>query len=276
MLIDSHHHLWRYSAQQYSWINDQMAMLQKDFWIDDLRSVAAAAGVDGFVTVQARQSLCETESLLTLANSEPLIKGIVGWVPLADREVSESLDRYAANSRFKGVRHVVQDEADERFLLRSDFNDGMAQLATRNLVYDLLIHAHQLAQSIEFVDRHPSQLMVVDHLAKPTIRADEFDKAWERNFRDLARRPHVYCKFSGVITEVRDHDWSIETIRPYWEVAIEAFSPRRLMFGSDWPVCLRKLDYLTWLEMVRSLAGELSANEQADLFANTAIKAYNL
>ena len=276
MLIDSHHHLWTYSAEQYGWISDSMSVLRRDFTLDELRGVAAESGVDGFVAVQARQTVEETTDLLRDAAEEPLIRGVVGWVPLADPNVSEILDRFTDDAAFKGVRHVVQDEPDDRFILGSDFNRGVSELAGRGLVYDILIFARQLPASIEFVDRHPELEMVLDHIAKPTIATSQFDTDWEIHFRELAKRSHVSCKFSGVLTEVRDPAWSIETIRPYWDVALEAFTPQRLMFGSDWPVCLLRTGHREWVETVRMLASELSASEQADLFANTAIKAYHL
>jgi L-fuconolactonase len=276
MLIDSHHHLWEFSAEQYGWMSDEMVVLKRDYLAAELRQIAVESGVDGFVTVQARQAMLENDDLLAIAKEEPLIRGIVGWVPLADPDVGEALDRYAAFPLFKGVRHVVHDEPDDRFILGAEFNRGVAEIASRNLVYDVLIFAKHLAASIDFVDHHPSQPMVIDHIAKPTIRESQFDEVWESQFHDMAKRENVTCKFSGVVTEVRDETWSIDTIRPYWDVAIEAFTPKRLMFGSDWPVCLLKTSHKKWVDTVRELASELSADEQADLFANTAIKAYSL
>ena len=276
MLIDSHHHLWKYSADQYGWIQDHMAVLKRDHLAAELREIAVHSKVDGFVTVQARQSLAENDDLLAIAQQETLIWGIVGWVPLEDAHVGDALDRYSQSPLFKGVRHVVQDEPDDRFILGADFNRGVAQLASRKLVYDILVFAKQLTATIEFADRHPNQFMVVDHIAKPTIRSDQFDQLWEKPFRELAKREHVTCKFSGVFTEILDSSWSIDTIRRYWDVAIDAYSPKRLMFGSDWPVCLLKSSHQEWVETVQQLASELSPDEQADLFANTAIKAYNL
>lgn len=276
MLIDSHHHLWKYSSDQYPWIDDQMAVLRRDFQSPQLERVAEENGVDGFISVQARQTVEETEALLELAENQPLIRGVVGWVPLADPEIAAVLDRFSDRSRLKGVRHVVQDEPDDRFILGDDFNRGVTQLNERGLVYDILIFSHQLAASIEFVDRHPDQPMVLDHIGKPTIRADRFDSDWEQQFRELARRERVTCKFSGVVTEVRDPRWSTDTIRRYWDVALEAFTPRRLMFGSDWPVCLLRSDYGRWLTTVRELAAQLSRDEQADLFSGTASRIYRL
>lgn len=275
-LIDSHHHLWKYSTEQYGWINEEMGVLRKDFLAAELREIASAGGVDGFVSVQARQSLTETDDLLAIAAAEPLIRGVVGWVPLADANVGEVLDAYADRAKLKGVRHVVQDEPDDRFIMGDDFNRGVAQLADRNLVFDVLIFAKQLPASIEFVDRHANLTMVLDHIAKPTIRSEQFDQSWETNIREIARRENLFCKFSGVATEVRDANWTIETIRPYWDVALETFTPKRLMFGSDWPVCLLKTEHNEWLNLVRQLASELSADEQAAFYSDNAIKAYQL
>ena len=169
MLIDSHHHLWKYSASQYGWINDTMSVLRKDFLATQLQKIAADSHVDGFVAVQARQSVEETDTLLSIAASESLIRGVVGWVPLVDLDVATVLDQFSDQPLLKGVRHVVQDEPDDRFLLREDFNRGVRLLKDRGLVYDILIFARQLPAAIEFVDLHPSQPFVLDHIAKPTI-----------------------------------------------------------------------------------------------------------
>lgn len=276
MLIDSHHHLWKYSADQYGWIDDQMSVLKHDFLAKELQQVATKVGVDGFVSVQARQTLEETQALLKMANGDPLMRGVVGWVPLADPQLPDVLDRLASEALLKGVRHVVQDEPDDEFILGADFNRGVAQLLDRNLVYDVLIFARQLPASIQFVDKHPQISMVLDHIAKPTILAASYDREWETNFREIAKRENLTCKFSGVVTEIRDDSWTIETIRPYWEVALEAFTPKRLMFGSDWPVCLLQSSHHDWHNLVRELASELTEDEKADLFANTATRVYNL
>ncbi len=276
MLIDSHHHLWAYSPEEYGWINDDMLVLRHDFLAPELRLIASASRVEGFVSVQARQTVEETKTLLKIAAAEPLIKGVVGWVPLADEKVADVLDQFTDAPLLKAVRHVVQDEPDDRFIMGDDFNRGVALLKDRGLVYDVLIFARQLPASIEFVDRHPNQPMVLDHIAKPTICADQYDAEWEKNFRELARRDNISCKFSGVVTEVRDDAWTIESVRPYWDVALEAFTPKRLMFGSDWPVCLLRSGHDQWLQTVQRLASELSEEERSDLFAGTAIRAYNL
>ncbi|WP_231615763.1 amidohydrolase family protein [Novipirellula artificiosorum] len=276
MRIDSHHHVWKYSAEQYTWISEEMAVLRHDFWGPQLREIALAANLDGFVSVQARQTLEETDTLLRLADTEPLIRGVVGWVPLVSPELPEVLARYADCSALKGVRHVVQDEPDDQFLLRADFNRGIRLLKPFGLVYDLLIFARQLPAAIEFVDLHPEQPFVLDHIAKPTIQNDQFDQDWEVHFRELAKRDNVVCKFSGVVTEVRDACWDLDSIRRYFDIALEVFTPKRLMFGSDWPVCLLKTEYLRWLQTTEQLASHLSTTEQAEFFANAAINAYTL
>ena len=204
-------------------------------------------------------------------------------MPLADPRVADHLSALADSPELKGVRHVVQDEPDDRFLLGADFNAGVAHLADFGLVYDILIYARQLPAAIEFADRHPNIAMVLDHIAKPTIDPQSYDVAWERDFRELAKRPHVTCKFSGVATEIRTSNpsdspghWSIDDIRRYWDVALEAFTPSRLMFGSDWPVCLLRTSHNRWLETVRELAASLSPAEQTKLFSKTAIDTYKL
>ncbi len=276
MLIDSHHHLWRYSADDYPWINDQMDVLRRDYWTAELERIAGDHAVDRFVTVQARQSLAETETLLQLADANPLIGGVVGWVDFRSSAVGEQIERFAGHPKLKGFRHVVQDEPDDRFILAADFNRGIGELCSRNLVYDVLIFARQLEPAIEFVASHPDIPMVLDHIAKPVIAGDGMDASWRRGVERLAEMPNVSCKFSGLATEVVSGDWDIETLRPYWDVVLEAFTPDRLMFGSDWPVCLLRTGYGRWLETVRRLAEPLSPGEQQQLFCSTAKRVYDL
>lgn len=276
MLIDAHHHLWKYSAQEYPWISDKMAVLKHDFWSDQLQQTAAANQVDGFVTVQARQSLSETETLLELAASQSLIKGVVGWVDFASDQITDQLDRFSGHSKLKGLRHVVQDEPDDRFILGSEFNRGISAMAGRNLVYDLLIFSRQLGPSVEFAKMHPDIPMVLDHIAKPRICGTVVDPDWESGIRQLAELPNIACKFSGIATEVVDPSWDIATIRPYWDIVLDAFTPSRLMYGSDWPVCLLRTQYSQWIDTARQLAGELSVNEQDEFFGATARRLYHL
>ncbi len=276
MVIDSHHHLWKYSPEQYGWISEQMSVLRRDFWSDELAEISRENGVDGFVSVQARQSIEETQTLLKLAEEQPLIKGVVGWVDFRLPRVAEQLDAFSDAPKLKGLRHVVQDEPDDRFILGDAFNAGIVQLAGRGLVYDVLIFAKQLAASIEFVRAHEDIPMVLDHIAKPQIGSGGVDPRWESEIRQLAECDHIACKFSGVATEVTASTWDIELIRPYWDVVLDAFTPSRLMYGSDWPVCLLKTEYSRWIETVKTLAGGLSENEQNQIFGETAKRVYHL
>ena len=275
MKIDAHHHFWRYSTDEYGWIGDDMRVIQRDFLPTDLEETLRPLGIGGVVTVQARQSLEETRWLLDLAQKHALIKGVVGWLPLASPTISVALDEFAAKRLLKGVRHVVQGEADPAFLEGAAFNAGLRKVTARGLVYDILILARQLPASIAFVDRHPKQIFVLDHIAKPVVQGLP-DPAWVRNIRDLARRENVYCKFSGVVTEVPGWQWTPELLRPYFDVVLQAFGPARLMFGSDWPVCLVATEYARWVNFVEHCAAQLSPAERAQLFGGTAIQAYQL
>ena len=276
MRIDSHHHFWTYSAAEYGWINDRMSILRRDFGPKDILQVMSESKIDRVISVQARQSIDETRWLIDHANENSFIAGVVGWVPLTSDQVEKELEAFSAHQPLKAVRHVVQDEPDDRFILGDAFNRGVSQLKRFNLVYDILIYARQLPASIEFVDRHPEQPFVLDHIAKPTIHRDLFDDEWKKNIRELGRRKNVACKFSGVATEVHDPEWSIETIRPYWDVVLDAFGPNRLMYGSDWPVCLLKTEYLRWVTCVEELASKLSIDEQKAFWSQTAIRTYRL
>lgn len=276
MKIDSHHHFWKYDPEQYGWIGQQMSVLKRDFLPDDLASEIRKAGIDGVISVQARQSVEETGWLIGMAAEHEFIRGVVGWVPLASPVARSSLERLGPSPWLKAVRHVVQDEPDDAFILGNDFNQGVSLLKEFNLVYDILIYAKHLANSTKFVDQHPDQVFVLDHIAKPTIQAAEFHQAWANELRELARRENVYCKFSGVVTEVRDDEWSVDSIRPYWDVALEAFGPQRLMFGSDWPVCLLRTQYRDWVSAIRTLVSGLSHPEQADVMGANACRAYDL
>lgn len=273
-MIDAHQHFWKYSPTEYDWIDDKMARIRRDFLPDDLAPILAAAGVGGSVAVQARQTLEETAWLLDLARQSSLIRGVVGWVPLAESGVEKHLDRFAASSAMKGVRHVVQGEP-EGFLDRPEFNAGIREVTARNLVYDLLIFARQLPEAIRFVDRHPNQLFVVDHIAKPRVSGAP-DPTWAGGMRELARRPNVRCKFSGVVTEIPDWKWTPGLMKPYLDVVLEAFGPSRLMFGSDWPVCLVAISYGAWADCVRSFVKSLSPDEQADVLERSVKTAYGL
>ncbi|CAA6692727.1 MULTISPECIES: amidohydrolase [unclassified Lentimonas] len=274
MTIDSHHHFWNYDPVEFDWIDDSMRTIRRSFLPDDLKAEADHAGIDGVISVQARQILEETDFLLEQANANDFIKGVVGWVPLADANISVVLERYSDASKLKAVRHVVQGEA-AGFLDGADFNHGIEQLAAHDLVYDVLIFEHQLKEAIRFVDRHPNQAFVLDHIAKPQIKNDRLEP-WQKNLRELAKRDNITCKLSGVVTEADCQNWTPEQIRPYLDTVLGAFGPERLMFGSDWPVCLVACGYKRWHDLIREYIVPLSSTEQAAIMGGTATKAYNL
>lgn len=275
MRIDSHHHFWKYSAQEYGWIDDSMARIRRDFLPSDLESELRQAGIDGAVSVQARQTIEETAFLLDLADRHDFLRAVVGWVPLIERDVAEALDRFRSNPKLRGVRHVLQGEADDRYMLREDFNRGVALLAERNLVYDILIFERHLPQTLQFVDRHPNQTFVLDHIAKPRIK-DNMLSPWQSFIVELAHRPNVYCKVSGMVTEADYQAWTPEQLRPYFDTVLSAFGAKRVMFGSDWPVCLVACEYGRWAEIVRGWIAELSQAEQDRILGGSAAEAYGI
>jgi len=274
-MIDSHHHFWAYDPVEYNWISDSMSVLRRDFLPADLKQHMDATGIAGAISVQARQTLQETEWLATLAEQHDFIRGVVGWVPFCDAGVGAHLERFAARPKIRGYRHVVQDEPDDRFLLRDDFNEGIRTLLPTGLVYDILIYERHLPQAIEFVDRHPNQVFVLDHIAKPRIR-DRVFSPWRENLRELAKRENVYCKVSGVVTEDGWQRWSGHSINPYLNNVLDIFGPRRLMFGSDWPVLELASDYSRWVKVVRDWTASFSADERERFFSGTAVEAYKL
>ncbi len=275
-MIDSHHHLWHYDAASFGWVTDEMAVLRQDFLEPQLVKVVEGTGVTGVVTVQVQRTVAEAEWLLQLASTQSLIRGIVGWAPLEDENVGDILDQLGANPKFVGVREIVQGAPDAAFFENPAFHRGMRELTRRSLPYDLLIFHHQLPAATRFVAAHPEQCFVLDHIAKPVVGGEAFPEEWATNLRKLASFPNVFCKFSGVVTECVRSTWTPDDIRPFWETVLEAFGPERLMFGSDWPVCLWRTDYRRWLNTVRELAAGLSRDEQAAIFTETARRAYAL
>lgn len=275
MKIDAHHHFWSYDPVEYGWIDDTMRVIRRDFLPEHLKAEITATGVDGVVSVQARQSLAETNWLVDFARQHDFIKGVVGWVELISPTVSSELERFAANPKLKSLRHVVQGEPDDNFILRDDFNRGIRELRKFNLAYDILIFERHLPPTIRFVDAHPDQIFVLDHIAKPRIKDDAFEP-WNKQLRELAKRPNVYCKASGMVTEADYTTWTEAQVRRYFDAALEAFGPQRLMFGSDWPVCLVACGYARWHQLVSSWISKLSPAEQARILGGTAVEAYKL
>ncbi len=277
MRVDSHQHFWRYSADQYPWI-PAGSPLQRDWLPADLAELQRPPGFDGSIAVQARQSLAESHWLLGLADADPRIRGVVGWVDLQDDRVEDSLAELSAHPKFVGVRHVVQDEPDDRFLLRPAFRRGVARLKGFGLRYDLLIYPRQLPAALEFVRQFPEQPFVLDHMAKPFIR-DGTLSPWREQIRELAQFPNVCCKISGMVTEANHARWTPEDFRPYLDVVFAAFGEDRLMFGSDWPVCLLAGDY----GQVHRLAADyvtgvakFSAAAQAKFFGGNCARFYGV
>ncbi len=282
MRLDAHQHFWRYSPREYAWIETprqgdaRMERIARDFLPADLAPALAALGIDGCIAVQARSSLAETEFLLALAREHTFVRGVVGWVDLCSPRVTRELERFSADPRFRGVRHTVQDEPDERFLLRPDFQRGIAELARFGLTYDLLIQPRQLEVARRFAAAFPAQPMVLDHLAKPGIARAERDP-WERQFRALGELPHVSCKLSGLVTEARWNAWTPDDFRFYLDVALETFGEERLLFGSDWPVCLLAAEsYGQVAALVLDWAEELSSAAREKLLGRNAADFYHL
>lgn len=275
MNIDAHQHFWTYDATEYPWITDEKSILRRDYLPEDLAREQAKVNFAGSIAVQARQTLEESRWLLALADRTERIKGVVGWVDLCSERVEQQLADLAAHPKLVGVRHVVQDEPDDRFMLRREFLRGLSLLKQFGLTYDLLIYPKQLPAAIEVVKRFPEQSFVLDHAAKPLVR-DRLLSPWAERIRELANFRNVCCKISGLVTEANWHEWKSEDFAPYLDVASEAFGEDRLMVGSDWPVCRLAATY----EQVVSLAREFfqSSPEAArkKIFGENALRFYGV
>jgi len=275
MRIDAHQHFWMYNGREYGWINDSMAALRRDFLPADLKPELERSGFQGCVAVQARQTLGETRWLLELAEQAPFILGVVGWVDLRSPRLRFELESLADNSKLVGVRHIVQSEPDERFLLQPDFLRSIAMLEEFDLAYDILIYAKHLPRAAEFVARFPRQRFVLDHLAKPPIKSGAID-VWTHGIRELAAFPNVYCKVSGLVTEADWQAWKPEDFRPYLDAAFECFGPSRLMIGSDWPVCTVTAPYSRVMNLVKDYVGNYAAKERDAVLGENAATFWRL
>ncbi|MFD2587368.1 amidohydrolase family protein [Croceitalea marina] len=275
MIIDSHQHFWKYEPLKHVWIDDEMANIRRDFMPEDLKPIYKEDNVLGCVAVQADQSLQENDFLLGLSKKHEFIKGVVGWVDFRSKEVEKYLEAYCEEQKMKGFRHVVQGEADHNFLLRPDFLNGIDHLKKFGYTYDILIFPHQLGATLEFVKNFPDQKFVIDHLAKPYIK-DGFFEGWAAMMKEIAKQENVYCKISGMITEANYSTWTPEQLKPYMELVLETFGPNRLMYGSDWPVCLVAGKYSKVKEVVTDFIAELSSNEQDAIMGKNAMFFYNL
>jgi L-fuconolactonase len=273
--VDAHQHFWIYNPKEYKWIGVSMVKLQRDFLPSHLNKELKKNGIDFCVTVQAQQTIQETKWLLELAQNNSFIKGVVGWVNLKSNSVEQELEQFAAYKKFKGVRHVLQDEGDDRYMLRLDFKQGLRQLEKYGLTYDILIYPRHIKYACALVSEFPRQKFIVDHLAKPLIKESKIEP-WIKDMQKLARKDNVFCKLSGMVTEANWDSWKQEDFVPYMETLLEVFGPNRLLFGSDWPVCTVAAKYEQVLGIVTNFISSLSQAEQARIMGQNAIDFYNL
>ncbi len=269
MKIDAHQHFWQYSEKEYGWINSKMKKLKRDFLPEDLYPLINDSGINGTIAVQARQTIEETQWLLQLSDQYDYIKGVVGWVDLCSKSLSVQLDQLMKHSKFIGVRHVIQDEPNDNFMLGRNFMNGIQELSHYDLSFDILIFPKHLQATIDFVARFSDQRFVLDHLGKPFIR-DSVLNPWKEQIRELAEFPHVYCKLSGMITEADWYNWKSADFCPYLDTVFEAFGTNRIMFGSDWPVCTLAAEYESVLKIVSDYMKTSSEDERAEVFGKTA------
>jgi L-fucono-1,5-lactonase len=275
MHVDAHQHFWLYSPAEYDWIDDSMAVLRCNFLPDNLKPELDSNGFQGSVAVQTRQTLEETRWLLELAQRSPWILGVVGWVDLRAPDIRSQLKVLAQNSKLVGIRHIVQSEPDDRFMLQPEFLRGISALEEFNLAYDILIYTKHLPVAAEFVERFPRQRFVLDHLAKPPIKSGNID-SWAQGISRLAAFPNVFCKLSGLVTEADWHHWEAQQIIPFLDVVFESFGPDRLMIGSDWPVCLVAASYTKTVEVVKAYLFQKKPECQDRVFGANAQRFWRL
>ena len=275
MIIDSHQHFWKYETDKHSWIDDDMSSIRKDFMPNDLKKVYKTNNIDGCVAIQADETLEETNFLLDLADKNDFIKGVVGWIDLSAKNIEEVLEEYSKYPKLKGFRHVVQGEPDHNFILRPNFIRGIAALKKYDFTYDILVFPHQLGAVLELVKRFPNQKFVIDHIAKPYIK-DGFYDGWAALMFEIGKCKNVYCKLSGMVTEADYTTWTPAQIKPYMKLVLFAFGWKRVMFGSDWPVCLVAGNYKNVKELVTGFIANLSSTEQASIMGENAKIFYNI
>ena len=276
-MLDTHHHLWAYNTAEYGWIPEGTPLAQ-DQLLPELQAATSAAGVTGTVAVQARQVIEESDALLDMADQGDLIRGVVGWVPLIDENVQYELERLAPHPKFAGVRHVLQEEPDDYFL-RDDFHRGLALLPAHDLVYDLLLFQRQIPVALKLVDRQPKLEIIIDHIAKPEAKNGRVEADWRKGMKELAKRGNIRgVKFSGLVTEFNnDQDIDPRTLEAYFHETLEIFGPDKVMFGTDWPVCLLRIEsYAEWADTVRTFVSPLSTDEQLKILKINGISAYHL
>jgi len=274
MKVDAHQHFWKYDSMTHGWIDESMQVIRKDFLPADLKPLLEQAGIDTCVAVQADQTEAETSFLLELAQQNTWIKGVVGWTDLRSSQVEANLLKHQSNKLLKGFRHVLQGE-DPAFILQPDFVRGISHLASFGFTYDILIFPKHLEAALTLVKQFPNQPFVIDHLAKPFIK-DGLLEGWEQGIRKLAEHPNVSCKVSGMVTEADWNNWNVNHFTPYLDILVEAFGTKRLMYGSDWPVCQVAASYAQQLSIPKNYFKQFSLTEQAAIFGNNATRFYQL
>jgi len=275
MIIDAHQHFWRYNPERHGWITDDMAAIRRDFLPKELEQLYRHNDIDGCVAVQVDQTEAETEYLLGFSRKYDFIKGIVGWVDLQAPNIKERLDYFSTEEVVKGFRHIVQGESDPNFLLGQDFCRGIGHLASHNFTYDVLVYHHQLLQVEPFVSKFPNQSFIIDHIAKPAIAKQEIDQ-WERHMRAIAKHENVYCKLSGMVTEADFNNWTYDQLAPYIDVVLDSFGSSRVVYGSDWPVCLVAATYEEQFGVIQKAIEKLSPGEKKQILGENAIRFYHL
>ena len=274
-IIDSHQHFWQYDQRKHAWINDDMQVLRKNYLPEAAKDVMQEAGVDYCIAVQADQTDAETKFLLQLAAEHLFIKGVVGWIDLRADDIDEQLASYCEQKLLKGFRHVVQEEPDDEFLLRDNFQRGISSLHDYGYAYDVLIFPKQLDAAIRFCQKNGGMRLVIDHGAKPNLK-DADTTAWLNKMKQFTDMPHVYCKLSGLVTEADWTNWSKYEIFAVFDALVSIFGTQRLMFGSDYPVCLLAAPYKQWLQTVREYFTLFTLEEQQQIFYNNAANFYQI
>lgn len=272
MVIDSHQHFWKYNPTKDTWIDESMTVLKNDFLPEKLKNILKENDVNGCLAIQSEHSESSTKFLLDLANRHTFIKGVVGWVDLLSEKVEERLNYHSNDVFLKGIRHIVQGESED-FILRKDFQNGISKLSKYNLTYDLLIYPNQLPNTLKLISKFPNQIFIIDHIAKPFIK-DKKTKTWKKNISELAKFPNVYCKISGMVTEANWNSWKHEDFTPYLDIVFNTFGLNRILFGSDWPVCLLAAEYREVKSVVEKYILKFSKEEQIKIMGLNAMKVY--
>lgn len=275
MRIDTHQHFWKYNPVRDLWIDDTMQELQRDFLPGDLVANMEYCSVNGTIAVQANQSEDETHFLLDLSSNYDWIKGVVGWIDLRADDIEKRLEHFSQYSKLKGFRHVVQDEPDENFILKPEFQYGISLLKHFDFSYDILVYPKQLPAAIQLVQNHPEQRFILDHIGKPLIK-EKIIQPWAGLIEQLAQNQNVMCKISGLITEADHKNWKSQDIKPYLDIVFESFGSDRLIFGSDWPVCLLAGSYYQVINLIEDYLKDHSEDNLTKIFAENASRIYQI